>query len=492
MKRIYPDVPSMDPNRQAARRSAGRTLAAFILAAPLLSPPIAFAAGRETAFGFGGTNEVGNDVIATRTCGPGTLVVGTGTLFTGGALYLIRADANGTKWEKLYRFARGTIPLVNAAVVESSTEFDPSFYVVGTLAPPNAPTRLVLVSLDCNGNVRFARTYDGGTSSATSVAGNDVIEARTTGVGASIGDLIVAGRIDDAAPGSHAALFRIRKSDGVLVFAHAYENESGGYQEFKGLTNAGRWSEDVVAVGRAGNSVTQPYAVRVDAATGLISRPDHCAAVGRERDSMFEAVTELRSGPHAGDLVMVGTNFLGATMLLVRTAPSPCLARQETYPQTSIGEVGWAFAVREVPAGVPGMPKGTVAVAGRVKPGGAPNSRAFLLLATPNELSPIAGHLYAGGYQWQETYASGIAFANGQLVLAGSRRDLNRGGVSDVYRVDVGADGRTSCSERWAPSHHVGEPFARHVDLRARAVGLGTSGIEIVTGARGAENLRCP
>jgi len=417
------------------------------------------AQSRETLYGIAGQDEYGGSIASTQACGSGTIVVGTAKLDPPqDAIHVVRTHTGGgLSWEARYRVAGQY--LSSPSVVEASD--GSGFYIAGRHHDADHSPSVFLMKIDCTGRTAFANTY---AAPGSFVASEAIIEARTGDAqqGAMPGDVILAGTTGaDQTFHIQGLILRI-SSSGALVFAHSYDYPDGSrnYTAFHALAEAGAAVGDIVAVGLQQETRVgwgQGFVVRVDAASGEVTRPDHCATVlGPVRETELFSVAELKNGPLAGDLVMGGIIQDSATTFLARTAANPCVARAQSRIGTA-QELVATTGLREVPAGF-ARPAGSLALTGSAFLSGA-DTAAFLLFADPGPLMPTFGYQYGPQGTAPKAYASAMTIDDRITIVGGQgvTRHPNHP-EQEIYRIDAGRDGQTGCARIWWPPARTETP----------------------------------
>jgi hypothetical protein len=395
----------------------------------------------------------------------GFIAVGTTGVGTAADVYLVRTKDDGSAvWELTYDLGPGGNDR-GTALAEAKD--GSGFIIAGTTRLGAGTDDVLLLKVKCDGTPVWANAYVNGLPKA----GFDVVEAQTGDpfVGTSRGDILVAGYHANP-PGNRDAFLMRTRADGTLIWDRRYD-VNNATELFRGLTEArpsgGTSAGDVVAVGQfaAPGATLQAYAVRVSGNTGLIVAAPHAAAVhgGPDRKG-YESVVELRNtAATAAFLVMAGSSNSTATasdVLVTRTGANPAAvvgSRRIGAPgTTALGEEA-ALDVYETRNAMPFYPAGSLALTGRVGRPGTVAADAFLLVADPGSLKPLAtGYLY-GDHADRRDWGVSVADHRDGFVIAGfSDSDFEGvGDPRDLYLIGTDMNGKTGCAEPWEPPHVV-------------------------------------
>ncbi len=446
-------------------RAAGFLILSLAVLAPLAS------AQTEWVYGPTASSDQGSRRVSavSAACGGGFVSVGTGTASgtVNSNVYVVRTTAAGAAiWELQYDIGPGGVDRGESiAVLASGT----GFVVTGSTRPATGgQADAFLMRLDCAGNVVWLNVY----ASGLHEEGLDVIEARTgdAAFGTAIGDLVVAGRATNPAGDTDAMIFRVRAT-GILLWSRRYD-VGNARDHFRALTEARAIAPaltgDIVAVGswNAGAVATgeQGYVARVNGNNGTIGAAPQCAALyGDANTQRFEAVTDLRNTLALNNqLVLAGltTSAAGGNdIYLVRTQPNPCLWVQQRRigdPITSNLGDELLFGLREVLNPVAIAPTGRLALTGSVGTASTSvlDNDAFLLIADQTTLAPTTGRRYGDHATRQEVGVSVFPHAAGFTIAGFNDADPQAvGDPRDLYLINAGGGGQTSCELIWNPTH---------------------------------------
>jgi hypothetical protein len=423
-------------------------------------------------------------------------------------VYVVRTpDPGGLPgWEKTYDLNNAQGDDVGTSIREIQVNPQGGFIVTGTTrAPGRADRDVLLLRLDCNGNLLWCqtlRTLDDLTAAPSDDEARDVIETAT---GAQMGDLVIAGSSRrSAAPDLDGYLVRTDPNGSVRWSRLYHETASGGNPQYSEWLNAlaeaqpvqGQPLGDILAVGAqegAYGNWRDGLAIRVSGTTGGFTAPLHTMAIHNlptdgplVRTTELWAVRELQTGANQLNLVMAGTNaaWLGTSEgYAVRTGPNLTNVLAERLlgdGMAGSGDEGFTDVVEIAnPSGyaVPGH----LAVTG-FAPSGA--GRDLILLALDvNTLLPIpgTGRLlgdHGPGDEWGTALAQVQANAgigrNAGFYLNGVNQS-DPGGVGDLedmYLVKTDPLGFTPCATAWSPEGSLPEDCDCH--LTPQTVNPGT------------------
>lgn len=404
------------------------------------------AASFERFHGDGSHVESGGWSAAATACPSGGFLT-TGTTTAGQfAVQAVRTAADGsTLWAKTYTFGPG---IAGGPVVELRN--GSGFVLAGSLLTGRGTDfDVFLLKIDCAGAPLWARAYPGPSGFLDAV--NGLVETTS-------GDLVVAGISQyTGTPITIDALLLRTDAAGGLRWSRAYDG--GDFTIFQGVAEARQGPTgqgDLVVVGyrQASTDPHRPIVLRLGA-DGTLGGPLGCAVQYEPATvAIFSAVTELTSPGVAGGFVLAG-RIEGRGALLVRTEADVCrpvierIIEADTTATTEIVEVTTAL---------PGVPAGTLAVAGTVTVGAQAPDDGFLLTVSPASLRLRSAHVM--GDHAPASIDSRFAIVRSVLPLADGfavTGDTTIGPIfgddMDLYVVKTDAQGQTPCDVPWAPGH---------------------------------------
>ncbi len=448
----------MSESHRRTGRGATSALLPALIAATAFGLPSSAQPAFEAVYGGVTSSEVGaRGAAPVEYClGGGFVAAGTSTPASGTSdAYVVRTGVNGARlWEFRYDLGGNES---SAALVELRN--GTGFVVAGT-TDAAGDRDIFLLKLNCAGGVAWARTY--GSADARHEIAADLAQARTGNplAGTHAGDLVVAGTTQTA-DGADSDAFLLRtRVNGAPVWDRRYRS-AGTQQSLGGLTEAlrraGTPTGDIVATGTAslGLPPIYGYSLRVGGDDGEFTHFDHCAAGytvdGLDEGASFEAVVELTTPPHRGQLVMVGraASITPPVAMLLRSARNPCVPLA-TRRFMSHATPGLALTLgRDVAEVRSGASPGQLLLASgllRFGPPPLPFSAALLSAIDPTTLAPLPGR--SSTYGRQADVASLAIHASG-VVLAGTSRDDPQGvgDPSDLFIVNTDTLGLTGCSD---------------------------------------------
>ena len=463
--------------------SAGARLGAATVVAATLAAGAASAQPFEDVFGRKDTVEQGaRRVTPLRACGEGFIAVGT----TGASpaptdVYLVRTKEDGSPvWEFRYDIGPDGVDR-GQALAEAA---DGSGLVIAGSTRKNsagAPTHAFLLKVRCDGKPLWSQVYVSPGTSGGSQQPLDLVEAQTgdPAFGTNRGDLLVAG-FASSTTYRDAMLFRTR-ADGSILWNFHYDHD-GALEMFRGLTEArgtspGTGTGDVVAAGYSvtSGSPASGYAIRVNGNNGSYAFGAHNAVVYPAADlHLFESVVELRNSSLAGELVFTGvttnpTTSLDITLLRTKPDPGSVLAGIRIGdPATEPLGAEWAMDLHEVSNTLTIAKKGDLALTGRVGSSAGSDADAFLLVAAPDSLKPVAAGWTYGDHDQKLDWGVSLSDHGRGFVIAGtSQSDFQHASdPSDLYLVGTDDNGRTGCSREWEPRYDVFRPDPVRIDPR--------------------------
>lgn len=492
---------------QDFRSLAASALLLLLGALPVAAVPFEAVYGPDTKVDQGARRVKPVRLCPTR----GFIAVGTSDLgAVNPQVYVIRTDTGGIRvWENVYNIGGGFAGQDEGrAIVELA---DGSGFVI--LANTfNASWSTALIKIDCNGNVVWTQRYSWTPSSQ--MRGFDLIQTTTGDAshGTAAGDLAVAGYVSGATPNEDPFLFRTQVN-GTLIWNRAYITDVD--DRFNALTEATPGfgvTGDLVAVGSTiVGTNDQGLVARVSGDDGLYGGPFRCVGHYGDGDlQSFFSVVELRTAPHAGELVFAGLSNGAAyadDIYLVRSQANPCLLLAQArlgdtnQPQQIDREI--ALDLREILQPLspsPGMPPiGSLALTGDVADLAFTQSDVPLLAVDPGNFNVLFGRLFGSQLSGTEVGFSLERIPNYQggtingYVIAGYSTSDPQGAADprDLYLVATDSLLDTPCSRLYKP---VVTPLtwpAGHLDPQtyqpATAVGVATGQSWLDT-----DDLICP
>jgi hypothetical protein len=167
--------------------------------------------------------------------------------------------------------------------------------------------------------------------------------------------------------------------------------------------------------------------------------------------AFLSSVTQLGTLDHFGDFVMAG-RIETEGLFLVRTKGDVCDPVVERIVES---DVTGPVSLTEVRSSLPGVPRGTVAIAGTARASEHAPDDMFLLTLSPAALKPISGHLM-GDHSTQAMVDSRFAAALSVLALRDGFAVTGETTIGpifdddqDLYLVKTDAQGETPCNVPW-------------------------------------------
>jgi hypothetical protein len=432
----------------------------------LMTAPVLRAASFERFHGDSSHVESGGWSTAARTCPSGGFLT-TGTTTTGQvAVHAVRTAEDGaTLWEKNYTFGPG---ITGGGVVELRD--GSGFVVAGSLlAGPGNEADVYLMKVDCAGTPVWAHAYPGPGGFLNAV--DRLIEAAN-------GDLVVAGLSQSSGlPISVDALLLRVEATGALRWSRRYDG--GDFTLFQGVAEArtgqtGRGDLVVVGYRQDGGAPQRPIVLRL-AADGTAGGPLGCALQYEPAAvALFSSVIELTSPGLAGSFVLAG-RIEGTGALLVRTEADVC---RPVIERLVAGDTTGATEVVEVTAPLPGVPAGTLAVAGTVRDAQAPDD-GYLMTVSASGLKlrsahVIGDHAPANIDSRFAIVRSVLPLSDGFAVTGDTTIGPIFGDDMDLYVVKTDAQGETPCDVPWSPAHGRISVPTTPLTLPSAVAGLGS------------------
>jgi len=434
---------------------------ALIAAAPALH-----AASFERFHGDGSHVDTGGWSTVANACPSGGFLTLGNTTTTQRAVHAIRTGADGSiLWDRSYTFGPGIVPTASLELRDGS-----GFVLAGEVViRANNEADIFLMKLDCAGTPLWTYSYPG-------VSG--FLDAVHVLIETANGDLVGAGsRFDTSATRLDARLLRF-DAKGTLLWSRMYD--AGDFTNFLGVAEAhgGLGDGDLVVVGYRQDSTDphRPIVLRLGA-DGTGGGPRGCAVQYEPATvAIFSAVIELTSPGHEGDFVLAG-RIEESGALLLRTAADVC---QPVVGRIIEAQVTATTEIAEVMASLPGVPRGTLAVAGTVRVNPQAPHDGYLLTLSPSDLKPLSAHVF-GDHSPQATSDSRFAIVRSVLPLSDGfaiTGDTTIGSIfeddMDLYVVKTDSEGQTPCDVAWDPGHRRTQVKIELLELPSSSADLGT------------------
>lgn len=441
-------------------------LAPLSLALATMTPGTAVAQSWEMASGVPTQRDVHRGTKEIRNClNPGG-VLSVGTTTPGGAApntnMLIERLTSGAGLVFRFQYDTGQQPEQAAQVAEFGD--GSGFAVVGSLDPSSttAPqSRFIVTKVDCNGQPLWRFSYGDTTEINT---GWDILQAGsgTAASGTAAGDLVALGRYYKPATAATPAVYRARiartRVNGTPIWVRDYQASIAGDFELHAIAElvpvAPSTTGDLVAVGRiAGEAAV----LQVNGNTGAVVCTARMRGLGT---AQYHDVVPVKTTAGTPEFLAVGeTSAAGSAsqVYLSRFVPN-CLLRVHTHwGATADREIGWAGDLTTATT-VGGIGAGVLLFGGEVNGtyNGAFSQDAFLHLANPQTLLPLAGGL-------GKRYGTQGALAEKALTLSSANKGVYFAGSSTTNwlangdpqhaltaRASVNAL-KTNCAVDWQP-----------------------------------------
>jgi hypothetical protein len=411
-------------------------------------------------------------------------------------VYVVRVQESGVQaWAKTFDVNNVQGDDVGTSIREVFVQPQGGFILTGTtMAPGHFDRDLILLRLDCAGNLIWCRTLRTAADFAATPTDDEARDVIETHTGIQTGDFVIAGSSRRAVAPSGTDLdgYLVRTdSNGVVRWSQIYFDAlAGGNPHSSEWLNAvaeaqpmgGPGLGDILAVGaQEGQYGTwrDGLALRVSGSNGGFTSPLHTMTIHNlptngplVRTSELWAIRELQlAGPEHLNLVMVGTNaaYLGAGEgFAVKTAPNLNLVLAERLIGDGLagpGEEGFTDVV-EIGAPNAYATPGQLAVTGFAQSG--PNLDLLLLALDTATLLPLPGSgRLMGDHKLGEERGTALAqvLANAALgrgagfYLNGFNRSdpAGVGDPEDMYLVKTDASGFTPCATTWTPGGSLPE-----------------------------------
>jgi hypothetical protein len=414
-------------------------------------------------------------------------------------VYAVRVQENGVQaWARTFDLNNVQGDDVGTSIREVFVQPQGGFILTGTtIVPGHFDHDLILLRLDCAGNLIWCRTLRTAADLAaipgampTDDEARDVIETRT---GPQAGDFVIAGSSRrTVAGGTDLDGYLVRtNSNGVVLWSQIYFDALAGgnphsSEWLNALTEAqpvaGSSLGDILAVGaQEGQYGTwrDGLALRVSGSNGGFTAPLHTMTVHNlptngplVRTSELWAIRELQqAGAERLNLVMVGTNaaYLGAGEgFAVKTGPNLNLVLAERLigdGAAGPSEEGFMDVVEIGAPSAYAIP-GDLAVTGFAQSG--PNLDLTLLALNTGTLLPVAGtgRLMGDhgigeerGTALAQVLANAAIGRNAGFYLNGFNRSdpAGVGDPEDMYLIKTNALGYTPCATPWEPGGSLPE-----------------------------------
>lgn len=411
-------------------------------------------------------------------------------------VYVIRVQETGVQaWARTFDLNNALGDDIGTSIREVMVQPQGGFILTGTtIAPGRFDHDLILLRLDCAGNLIWCRTLRTAADLAaapTDDEARDVIETRT---GLQAGDFVIAGssRRSVAPGGTDLDGYLVRTDpNGSVLWSQVYFDAMAGgnphsSEWLNALTEAkpagGVGLGDILAVGAQEGQYgawRDGLALRVSGSNGGFTSPLHTMVVRnlptdgpQVRTTELWAIRELqRAGAEHLNLVMVGTNaaYLGAGEgFAVKTGPNLNLVLAERLigdGLAGLGEEGFTD-VLEIGAPSAYATPGDLAVTGFAQSG--PNLDLTLLALNTGTLLPVAGtgRLMGDhgigeerGTALAQVLADAAIGRNAGFYLNGFNRSdpAGVGDPEDMYLIKTSAAGFTPCATVWTPDGSLPE-----------------------------------
>jgi len=412
-------------------------------------------------------------------------------------VYAVRVQENGVQaWARTFDINNALGDDVGTSIREVLVQPQGGFILTGTtIAPGRFDRDLILLRLDCAGNLtwgRILRTAADFGAAPTDDEARDVIETRT---GAQAGDFVIAGSSRRTVAGGtdlDGYLVRTSSSGSVLWSQIYFDARPGGNPRSSEWFNAvieaqpavgpGPGLGDILAVGAQEGQYgawRDGLALRASGSNGGFISPLHTMVVRNlPTDGLQVRTTELWSirelqqpGPEHGNLVMVGTNaaFQGAGEgFAVKTGPNLNLVLAERLIGDGLAGLGEEGFTDVVEIGAPSVyaAPGELAVTGFAQSG--PNLDLILLALDPATLLPVPGTgRLMGDHKIGEERGTALAQVlanaaigrNAGFYLNGFNRGdpAGVGDPEDMYLLKTNGLGYTPCATDWEPGASLPE-----------------------------------
>ena len=407
-------------------------------------------------------------------------------------VYAVRVQESGVQaWARTFDINGAQGDDIGTSLREVTVQPQGGFILTGTtIAPGHFDRDLILLRLDCAGNLiwgRILRTAADLTATPTDDEARDVIETRT---GTQAGDFVIAGSSRRVVTPSGTDLdgYLVRTDpNGAVRWSQLYFDAMAGgnphsSEWFNAVTETqpgatpGPGLGDLLAVGaQEGQYGTwrDGLALRTSGLNGYFTSPLHTMAVRNlptgglaVRTTELWGIRELQqAGPEHLNLVMVGTNaaYLGAGEgFAVKTGPNLNLVLAERLigdGLAGLGEEGLTDVV-EIESPSAYATPGQLAVTGFAQSG--PNLDLVLLALDTGTLLPIPGTgRLMGDHNVGEERGTALAQVLANSVIGRTAgfylNGFNRsdpagvGDPEDMYLVKTNGSGFTPCATDWAP-----------------------------------------